>query len=257
MMKVNAYTPQMLLAISPKNIRMYLMSCGWVRERGESAYDVFDNPHIGEPIIVPNDVALGDYVRRVDDVVSDLSRLYSESPQTILMGLTMSSHPNILEYRYDPRSADVGLIGTEDLLKLLQTGKVLNDRAYRDMMRFGTCENSESEDGAVPNDIRIGPISFCDSSVQFLYPSDAGAYSVCDKVESSLYAIADAAEHGKTSLDPELGISHDFVETVMDLEMKNADISVVRTSYHGERHKKIRFSEKLFRDISKIETDMI
>lgn len=255
MMKVDAYTPEMLLAISPDNIRMYLMSCGWVRERSASAYDVFENPRIGEPILVPNDIALGDYVKRVDDAISDLSRLYSESPQTILMGLTMSSYPDILEYRYEPRSADVGLIGTEDLLNLLQTGKSLNNRAYWDMVRLGTCEGPASEDGAVPNDIRVGPISFCDSSIQFLYPSDTAARSVCDKVEASLRAVADAAEHGKTSLDPELGISHDFVETAMDLEMKNADITVIRTSCRGERHEGIRFSEKLFRDISGIETD--
>jgi len=269
-MKIDAYTPEMLLAITPDNIRMYLTSRGWEKVRNESAFDVFDNTVINEPILVPNDVALGDYVKRVDDLISDLSRLYSESPQTIFIGLTMSSLPSVLEYRYEPRSKEIGLISGKDLINLIQTGNALNNYAYRDMVKFETYYKSSNWEGrSILDCVKIGPTSPGSYIVQFIYPSvtdsrmmqsdiasSCNISSICDKVEASLRAVADTAERGKTSLDPELRISHNFVETVMDLEMKSADVSVIRTSSPEEKHRRIAFSEKLFRNISKIETNM-
>ncbi len=269
-MKIDAYTPEMLLAITPDNIRMYLTSRGWEKVRSESAFDVFDNPVINEPILVPNDAALGDYIRRVDDVISDLSRLYSESPQTVFIGLTMSSSPSVLEYRYEPKSKEIGLISGKDLINLIQTGNALNNYAYRDMVKFETYYKSSNWEGkSVLDYVKIGPTSPGSYIVQFIYPSatntcktqdntisEYNISSICDKVETSLRAVADAAERGKTFLDPELRISHNFVETVMDLEMKSADVSVIRTSSPEEKHEKIAFSERLFRNISKIETNM-
>lgn len=269
-MKIDAYTPEMLLAITPDNIRMYLTSRGWEKVRSESAFDVFDNAAISEPILVPNDVALGDYIKRVDDVISDLSRLYSESPQTIFIGLTMSSSPSVLEYRYEPRSKEIGLISGKDLINLIQTGNALNNYAYRDMVKFETYYKSSNWEGrSVLDDVKIGPTSPGSYIVQFIYPtttntrmiegdtaSGCNIGSICDKVETSLRAITDAAKHGKTTLDPELRISYNFVETVMDLEMKSADVSVIRTSSPEEKHNRIAFSERLFRNISQIEMNM-
>ncbi len=268
-MKINAYTPEMLLAITPENIHTYLTSRGWEKVRSESAFDVFNNTLIEEPILVPNDVALGDYVRRVDDIISDLSRLYSESPQTIFIGLTMSSAPSILEYRYEPKSGEIGLISGKDLVDLIQTGNALNNYAYRDMVRFETHYKSSNWEGkSVLDCVKIGPTSPGSYIVQFIYPSttdtrmmhddttsECNICSICDKVETSLRAVADAANRGKTSLDPELRISHNFVETVMDLEMRSADVSVIRTS-STEEHERIAFSERTFRNISRIEAGM-
>ena len=267
-----------LRRINPQSIRMYLTSCGWENVRSEQTFDIFEFKATGDRIQVPNSRDLRDYALRVRDVVSELSVMLSESPQTILSGMMLSASTDLIEYRYESGGGEAGLIPVQDLERLLEAGRNINLYAYRDMLDFHVHYHGSRWTKAKDLDsIRVGPTVPGSYIVQFVYPAIACSGSVqstveggiqldnpnlhllCDKIESSLGEVIDAAERGRTSLDSELRISHNFVASVAGLSFDNADVEVRRMTtlnHVGTSSKPLPLSRNVVKNILALERGM-
>ena len=271
------YTYETLKQISPQKIRLYLTSCGWEFERKTRAFDVFSDPGHSTIVTVPNSRDYSDYAYRVEEVVKDVSKSRGISLQRVIAGMTISASTDTIEYHYEPENGEVGLIPVPDLLRIIDAGNDLNNYAYRDAIEFRKSYPSSNWKGKkVLEGIRVGPSVPGSYIVQFIYPLmdqsyiDTNLYGevvtgktglgvICDRIESSLSAIIEAAERNKKELDPECNISYNFVESVMDLGFDRADIEVLRTRTI-EKPKDIPrpqiLSKDIFPRISVIESNM-
>ena len=273
-------TPQMdvLSNINPQNIRMYLISRGWENMRQEAKFDVFRNSSTEETLVVPNDRTLRDYAYRVEDIIDSLSRSESESPQSIIMGMTMSSSTDVISYHYEPDSKEVGLIPVADLESILNAGRNINNYAFRDMCDFKPRYTSSRWDRKHELDeIRVGPTLPASYVVQFIYPSLTAAGGIqttldggvsiehenlrllCDKIELSLNEVIGAAERGKTELDSDAKISYNFVSSLRDLNFAGAEVEVRRTKTIGTpggASRPMSLTHSVMRNIASIERNM-
>lgn len=264
--------------INPQNIRMYLISRGWESKRQEQKFDVFMNSVTGESLVVPNDRSLRDYAYRVEDIIDALSKMDGESPQSIFMGMTLSSSTDVISYHYEPDSREVGLIPIIDLESILKAGRNINHYAFRDMCDFKPKYSSSKWERKHELDgIRVGPTLPGSYVVQFVYPSlaidggiqttidggisieDESLRRLCDKIESSLKEIIETAERGRTSLNPEAEISYNFVSSLRDLSFDNAEVEVRRTrtiGVPGGSSRPLALTHGVMRNIASIERNM-
>ena len=263
--------------IRPQSIRLYVSSRGWEKQRSESKYDIYENKAFDEVLVIPNDQSLRDYSKRVGELIGDLSRLYGERSDVILSGVTLSSATDIIEYHYEPQDGEFGLIPVLVLQDILSVGRDINRIALRDMSGFRQYYASGNwGKNDVLDDVRIGPTVPGSYGVQFIYPGlGSGKWhqktiddriamdrpilrSICDKIEDSMREIVDAAERGRTDIDPDLRISYNFVSSMMGLEFDNADVRIQRTkTINSEvQSKPIELSKPVFRNIAKIEYNM-
>ncbi len=125
--------------------------------------------------------------------------------------------------------------------------------------------------------VRIGPTIPESYVIQFLYPviethsgqvstnlegglnSDSTLSNICDKIEKSLTAVVKAAESGKTELDPELKISHNFVNSILGLESDKAELDIKRIKVIGkkdEARSPVNLTKHIFERIRPIEITM-
>ena len=263
--------------IRPQSIRLYVSSRGWEKQRSESKYDIYENKAFDEVLVIHIDQSLRDYSKRVGELIGDLSRLYGERSDVILSGVTLSSATDIIEYHYEPQDGEFGLIPVLVLQDILSVGRDINRIALRDMSGFRQYYASGNwGKNDVLDDVRIGPTVPGSYGVQFIYPGlGSGKWhqktiddriamdrpilrSICDKIEDSMREIVDAAERGRTDIDPDLRISYNFVSSMMGLEFDNADVRIQRTkTINSEvQSKPIELSKPVFRNIAKIEYNM-
>lgn len=277
-MIIEGYSYDIFKQISPQKIRLYLTSCGWKYERSTKFYDIFSNPEDGVVVTVPNNRDYTDYAYRVEEIVRDVSASESLSVQRVITGMTISASTDIVEYHYEPESGEVGLIPVPDVLHIINAGNDLNNYAYRDLKEYRDSYANSNWKGKKDLDlIRLGPATPGSYVVQFVYPmmNDSGSIGtdlygavvpdncnlsqVCDKIESSLESIIDAAERNRKELDPEDKISYNFVSTVMDLGFDKADVDVRRIKTLGktkDARKPQLLSKQIFPRISAIEANM-
>ncbi len=109
-MILNDIGPDVLRSLKPQSIRLYLTSRGWNKHKSTATFDIFVKKDISEEILVPNSPLYSDYIYRMEDLLTSLSKVEKASPSYILMGLMLSSATDILEYRYEPENKEVGLI---------------------------------------------------------------------------------------------------------------------------------------------------
>lgn len=267
-----------LKKMNPQNIRMYLISRGWIVSSEEQHFDIMENPKTGDTVIVPNDRELRDYVYRIEDIIDSLSEINEESPQSIVSGMMMSSSTDIISYHYEPNNGEVGLIPIPALEKILRVGNNLNFYAYHDMCDFKLRYNSTKwEKKKDLEDIRVGPTIPGSYVVQFIYPAFSDSTyrqstlegdvhldkevfrQLCDRIELSLSEVVMAAERSKDTLDSELNISYNFVSSLSELYFDNADMEVRRNKMVGSPEissKPLSLTRKVMRNISHIEQNM-
>lgn len=92
-----------------------------------------------------------------------------------------------------------------------------------------------------------------------IVPDNLEMRRLCDKIESSLGAVIEAAERNRTELDSDLGISYNFVNSILDLRFDTADMEVkrIRTiSKKGEISKPYALTKSIFPRIDVIEKSM-
>ncbi|WII08190.1 hypothetical protein PED39_03035 [Methanomassiliicoccales archaeon LGM-RCC1] len=262
--------------ITPQKVRMYLSSRKWEKQRGEQKFDVYSNPSFDEDLIVPNDNSYSDYSKRIKELISDLSRLYDEKPDLITAGLTISTFTDVVEYHYEPSGGEVGLIPIPDLRNILKAGENLNKFGLRDALDFQPFYKGRGKYDKCLDAVRVGPTIPGSYIVQFIYPGlESKSYMestvdgeikmdnpnlriLCDKIETSISAIIDAAERGKSSLDQELKISYNFVDSLMDLRFESAEIDIQRykTLNTDVQPKPMNLSKGVFRNIERIDKEM-
>lgn len=277
-MIVEGYSYDIFKQISPQKIRLYLTSCGWNYDRSTKFCDIFSNPDDGTVVTVPNNRDYSDYAYRVEEIVRDVSASESLPVQRVITGMTISASTDIIEYHYEPESGEVGLIPIPDILHIISAGNDLNNYAYRDIKEYRESYANSNWKGRKDLDsIRLGPTIPGSYVVQFVYPmmNDSGSIGtdlhgavvpdngnlsqVCDKIESSLESIIDAAERNRKELEPEDRISYNFVSTVMELGFDKADMDVRRIRTLGKTKdvpKPQILSKQIFSRISAIETNM-
>ncbi len=253
----------------PKRIMAYLSSRGWEKIRSDATFDVYSNRDGRYQLTVPNDNTLRDYPRRLYELVSDLSEIYSESAQSILTGMSMSSCSDTVEYRYESDPDEVGIIPVDSLVSILRAGRDINTYALRDLTQYKPYYRGSGWSRKELDRIRVGPPIPGSYIVQFLYPTGTGHADgaegpsfdlriLCDKIEDSIGSIRDAAERGRKSLDPELRISYNFVSSVMSLGSSGSDIGISRTrpDEPEKQNPPTVLTERIFRNISSIESEM-
>ncbi|MFT0899512.1 hypothetical protein [Candidatus Methanoprimaticola sp. MG2] len=276
-MKIDGFSPDVLKEISPQKIRLFLSSRGWVPSGKTATFDIFENPETSVMVTVPNSRDFIDYVRRVEEVVRDVSESDNLSIQRVLTGMTISSSSDTIEYHYSPENGEIGLIPVPDLISIIEAGNSINNYAYRDYCEFKPSYRSSNWKGKkILEDIRVGPTVAGSYIVQFIYPimedgpirttlfgtmiPDKPEMSyLCDKIESSLGAIIDAAERNKTNLDSDLEISYNFVNSVLDLRFDAAEIEVNRVktiSKNNDISKPYTLTKNIFPRIDVIEKNM-
>lgn len=277
-MRIDGYSYDVLKQISPQKIRLYLTSCGWELDHRTNFHDVFINPRTNDVVTVPNSRDYTDYAYRVEEIVSTVSESDNVSVQRVITGMTISSSSDCVEYHYNPENGEIGLIPIPDMMSIIETGNDINNFAFRDLCEFKPSYSSSSWKGRKELEgIRIGPTIPGSYVVQFIYPIMEGTGQIgtdleghiipdninlcrlCDKIESSLGEIIEAAERYRTELDPELNISHNFVSSVMDLSFENAYMDIRRIRTLGKKDplpKSYTLSKTIFPRISAIENNM-
>lgn len=276
-MNIDGFSPEVLKGISPQKIRLFLSSRGWVPLGKTAVFDVFENPETGATVTVPNSRDFMDYARRVEEVVCEVSESDGLSVQRVITGMTISASSDTVEYHYRPESGEVGLIMAPDLVSIIEAGNSINNFAYRDCCEYRPSYGSSYWKGRkILDDIRVGPTMPGSYVVQFIYPlMEGGAVStdlfggmvpdkpemtrLCDKIESSLGEVIDAAERNRTELDPELQISYNFVNSVLELRFDRAEVEVNRIRTIGKRDevpKAYTLTKSIFPRIDAIEKNM-
>ena len=277
-MKIDGYSYDILSRINPQKIRIYLNSSGWISEEKESDSETFSNPKNGEVVVVPNDKTSRNYAYRVEEIVKTLSESEGISVQRILSGFTLASATDIMEYCYKPENEEIGSIPVPEIIKIVQKGDEINKYAYRDLVDYSlSYRNSNWKGNGVLDKVRIGPTIPGSYVIQFLYPviethsgqvstnlegglnSDSTLSNICDKIEESLTAVVKAAESGKTELDPELKISHNFVNSILGLESDKAELDIKRIKVIGkkdEARSPVNLTKHIFERIRPIEIAM-
>ncbi len=268
-MSNDGLTSDALCKINPTSIEAYLSSRGWHKDQEIFGFHSFSNDGYGMQLMVPTDRTQDDYPRRLYELISDLSEIYSESAQSILTGMSMSSCSDTVEYHYESNPDEVGIIPVDSLVSILRAGRNINTYALRDLIQYEPYYRGSGWNREELDRIRIGPPIPGSYIVQFLYPTGTGHADgadgsaldlkvLCDKIEDSVISIKDAAERGRKSLDPELRISYNFVSSVMSLGSSGSDIGISRTR-PGEPERQnppTVLTEKIFRNISSIESEM-
>lgn len=271
------YGEETLGGINPQNIRMYLSSRGWTCEHRESTFDVYSDGS-GNTVIVPADRQLRDYAYRVEELIRDLSKIYKESPQFIFSGMTLSASTDVMEYRYESPDSETGMIPLPALSRIITSISSINIAAYRDAVDYKPVYKTMKWEGKKDLDsIRVGPTLPGSYIIQVVYPAtsntrlgqstieggvrldDPRMRMLCDKIENSINTIIDAAERGRSEIDPECRISHNFVSSIMDLQFDNADVEIQRKKTIGEpnvRSRPMALTRKVFKNISVIEENM-
>ena len=276
-MRLDGFSLDVLKEISPQKVRLFLQSCGWVPSGKTAVFDIFEKPETGVAVTVPNSKDFIDYARRLAEVVRGVSESDNISVQRVLAGMTISASSDTVEYHYRPDNGEIGLIPVSDLIKIIEAGNSINSFAYRDCCEFKPFYGSSNWKGKkVLDDVRVGPTVPGSYVVQFIYPlMDDGLIKtnlhyelipnnpemnrLCDKIESSLGAIIDAAERNRTELDPELKISYNFVNSILDLRFDAAEIEVnrIQTIHKNvEVPKTYALTKKIFPRICAIENNM-
>lgn len=276
-MKIDGFSSDVLKGISPQKIRMFLLSRGWEPCGKTAVFDLFEKPETGVMVTVPNSRDFIDYARRVEEIVHEVSNSEYLSIQRVITGMTISASSDMIEYHYMPDNGEVGLIPAPDLIDIIEAGNSINNYAYRDYCEFRHSYGSSNWKGRrMLENIRIGPTMPGSYVVQFVYPLMDGSLigtdllgrvvpdnpemsRLCDKIESSLGAIIDAAERNRTDLDSELKISYNFVNSILDLRFDAADMEVnrIRTiSKKGEVPKTYALTKSIFPRIDAIEKNM-
>lgn len=277
-MKIDGYSYEILKSISPQKVRMYLLSSGWQLERRDPYSDVFSNPVTGEVVDVPDDKGFGDYAYRLEEIVRTISDSENKSIQKVVAGMTIAAASDTIEYHYEHKDNEVGLIPVNDMIKIVNSGKDLNNFAYRDFCDYKPAyPNSNWTGKKILDDIRLGPTLPGSYVVQFIYPlmnagntygstiygeailDNATLRDVCNKVEASLAAVVEAAECGKKEIDPELRISYNFVSSVRGFEFSDAEMEFRRTKIMDKKdevRKPVLLSSGIFKRISYIEQNM-
>lgn len=276
-MRIDGFSPDVLKGISPQKIRMFLLSRGWVPSGKTAVFDIFEKPETGVMVTVPNSRDFIDYARRVEEVVRDVSDSDNLSIQRVITGMTISASSDMVEYHYKPDNGEIGLIPAPDLIGIIEAGNSINNYAYRDCCEFKQSYGSSNWKGKrILEDIRVGPTIPGSYIVQFVYPlMDGGPIGtdllgrivpdnpemsrLCDKIESSLGAVIEAAERNRTELDSDLEISYNFVNSILDLRFDTADMEVnrIRTiSKKDEISKPYALTKNIFPRIDIIEKNM-
>ena len=277
-MRIEGYSYDVFKQISPQKIRLYLMSCGWEFDHKTSFHDVFVNPRTNDIVTVPNNRDYSDYAYRVEEIVKTVSQSDDVSVQRVVTGMTISSSTDCLEYHYYPENGEVGLIPVPDIIEMIEAGNDINNYAFRDLCEFKPSYPSSSWKGRKELEkIRIGPSMPGSYVVQFIYPIMEGTEYIrtdldggvvpdninlcrlCDKIEISLGEVIDAAERNRTELDPELEISYNFVNSIMELSFDDADVDVRRVKTLGRKDslpKNYTLTKTIFPRISVIEGNM-
>ncbi len=276
-MKIDGFSPEVLKGISPQKIRMFLSSRGWVHSGKTVVFDVFENPATGTAVTVPNNKDFIDYARRVGEIVLEVSKSDNLSVQRVLAGMTISASSDTVEYHYRPVNGEIGLIPAPDLVSIIEAGNSINNFAYRDCCEYKPSYGSSNWKGRkVLDDIRVGPTIPGSYVVQFVYPLMEGSsinmdlsggvvpdkpemVRLCDKIESSLGAVIEAAEARKAYLDPEMKVSYNFVSAVIDLRFDAAEIEVNRVRTIGKRDdipRPYSLTKSIFPQINAIEKNM-
>lgn len=276
-MIIDGFSPDVLKGISPQKIRMFLLSRGWVFSGKTSVFDYFEKPETGAVVTVPNNRDFIDYARRVEEIVCEISDSDDLSVQRVLTGMMISASSDTVEYHYRPDNGEVGLIPAPDLIEIIEAGNSINNFAYRDCCEFRPSYGSSNWKGRkILEDIRVGPTIPGSYVIQFIYPLMEGGpigtdlygkvvpdkpemSRLCDKIESSLGAIIDAAERSQRELDSDLEISYNFVNSILDLRFDTADIEVNRIRTIGkkdETSKPYALTKKIFPRIDAIERNM-
>ncbi len=258
-----------LCKINPVRVGAYLSSRGWRKDRDIFGFESYSNDEYGTQLMVPMDRARDDYPRRLRELISDLSDIYSESAQSILAGMSMSACSDTVEYRYESDPDDVGIIPVDSLLSILRAGRNINTYALRDLTQYKPYYRGSGGNRKELDDIRVGPPIPGSYIVQFLYPTgerrlggaDGAVFdlrTLCDKIEDSIRVVKDAAERNRKSLDPELRISYNFVSSVMSLGSSGSDIRVDRTRPDDpeKQNPPTVLTKRIFANISSMESEM-
>lgn len=275
-MKIEGYSYDVFKQMSPQKIRLYLISCGWKHDGKISTYDYFSNPRTGYVVTVPNSREYSDYAYRVEEVIRTVSDSDDIPVQRVLSGMTVSSLSDTIEYHYEPENGEMGLIPIPDMQVILSSASDLNNYAYRDLCEFRPYYASSSWKGRKDLDcIRMGPTIPGSYTIQFICPLVSGDSSqmdldgklapdnpkmsaLCDKIESSLGCIIDAAENNRTELEDGSDVSYNFISSVMDLSFDKADVEIRRIRMMRDEGvpRPYALSSSLFPKISVIETNM-
>lgn len=276
-MNIDGFSLDTLRGISPQKIRMFLLSRGWVSSGKTPVFDIFEKPETGVMVTVPNNRDFMDYSRRVEEIVRDVSESDGISIQRVITGMTISASSDTIEYRYIPDNGEIGLIPALDLIGIIEAGNSINNFAYRDCCEFKQSYGSSNWKGKkIIEDVRIGPTMPGSYIVQFIYPLMEGGSigtdllgrvvpdnpemsRLCDKIESSLGEIIDAAERGRSHLDSDLEVSYNFINSVLDLRFDSADMEVNRIQTIGRKDKVPKpytLTKHIFPRISVIEKNM-
>lgn len=220
-MRIDGYTREVFENIGPQRIGMYLSSCGWERIAGTATADAFRSPRSGTVVMVPNDRDCVDYHLRVEEVIRGVSESDDVSVQSVVAGMTLSCATDAMEYCYVPENGEIGLIPADRLRDIIDAGNDINLFAYRDSLDYRPSYPSSQWEGRRDLDgIRIGPTMPGSYVVRFVYPIMDGDGAVgtdvcggavpdhselsllCDKIETSLSAVIEAAERNRTELVP-------------------------------------------------------
>lgn len=273
-MIIDGYSYDILRHISPRNIEIYLRACGWKRERETKTFDIYSDTLSGELIAIPNSADYSDYPHRIDEVIKTLSDISGKSIQNITRALLSSTASNIVEYHYEPYSNEEGLIPAQTLIDLVGTGMDLNNYAYRDLEEYRISYPTSNWYGRKHLDsVRVGPTFPGSYIVQFLFPANDGKgfdftldceaasnelTKICDKLESSLDLIIDAATRNKNELEQGSKVSYNFVQSLMDLKFDDGDVVIKRTRAFARKEapRQFHLSKKIFNRIAIIEDNM-
>ncbi|MDR3205543.1 MAG: hypothetical protein LBT41_00355 [Candidatus Methanoplasma sp.] len=264
-------------ALKPQYIRMYLNSRGWTQNQSTSKYDTFRNEDLDEDVLVPKDRGLRDYLYRVEDLVELISAAEKRTVADIVSGMMLASAADVIEYRYEPLSGEIGVIPVTDMQNILKTHTSITNFAYRDIKDWHPSYSSSRWSGSKITDlVRVGPTAAGSYIIRFVYPAVSGNSAqssleeglvpdnddlrrVCDKIIHSLETIVDHAEKNEDLISPDKHISYNFIAAVADLEVKGADLEVKRHPLHAaddDASGSVSLTGKIFPNISNIARNM-
>lgn len=212
-------------AIQVADARSFLIDLGWEERLGTDTHYryriVFEDGGWDE-VVLPRSRSYPDFADRMGDLVHTLSSVYSKPEEHVLADLLAGNANGSFRYLVET-SGRQGAIGVDLAIQMLNAHRDMSAAAYQEFLavpgrrmgdgplRFGSLGIGR---GAMEG-MRLGPVSEGGRAVRIMHPGGR-LLPVPPRVLSSAGELVRCSVRRRVP-DPELGISCDFVESLLGL----------------------------------------
>lgn len=241
---------RMLASVSAVDVVAYLEDRGWEERPGTGGcrrHRISFGDGGWDEVIFPRSAVYPDSTARIREMLDSLSAIYGRSPAEVLSDMMSEGVGDSVEYRIEVRGRPAP-IGLDCTVRLMEAHRGMYAAAVREI--GGDCAQPV---GPFSDGMRSGRVSVDGRTVRITHPSTGAApRTVPSRLLESAAEIVGCSARSKVP-DPELGISCDFVESLLGLrECMASRIEMGLLTWDGRRPVMVEIPSQMFPRMEKV-----